>query len=52
MESKGAKFINDVSRAFKSQAAKSPSRYRLLDGTQTPDDVEKLIWKEVEPLLK
>jgi len=51
MESKGAKFTGDVSRAFKTQAEKSPSRYRLLDGSGTAEEVQQLLWKQIEPLL-
>ncbi|HYF51297.1 MAG TPA: dTMP kinase [Planctomycetota bacterium] len=51
MEAKGEKFMRDVAAAFRSQAERNPSRYRLIDGSGTPEEVRQLLWKQIQPLL-
>jgi dTMP kinase len=52
MESKGDKFLRDVSAAFKQAANEDPRIYKIVDGVGSIDEVQARIWKQVEPLLK
>jgi dTMP kinase len=51
MEAKGEKFIRNVAAAFKAQTERNPSRYRLIDGSGTPEEVQQLLWRQIQPLL-
>lgn len=52
MESKGRAFLKAVADSFRSTARREPTKYRLVDGRGSIDEVRGRIWDEVEPLLK
>ena len=51
MESKGEKFLADVSAAYRTFAEKS-SAYKLIDASGTVEQVQESIWRQVEPLIE
>ncbi|MFH0940046.1 MAG: hypothetical protein V1899_12310, partial [Planctomycetota bacterium] len=52
MESKGAKFIRDVAQSYLRVARQNRRQYQIIDGTGTPEEVSRRIWRQVEPLFR
>ena len=46
MEYKGDEFLEKVASAFwKAKQAANPNRYRLIDGSETKEEVFEMLWK-------
>ncbi|MBE7463252.1 MAG: dTMP kinase [Planctomycetes bacterium] len=51
MESKGARFLRDVSGAYKRHAERGRGKYKLVDAAGPIEEVRARLWKHVERLL-
>lgn len=52
IESAGAEFHARVREAFLNLASTDPSRFRVLDASQQPEEVADLVWEAVIPLTE
>jgi thymidylate kinase len=51
MESKGDRFLEDVSKAYYQATRRRGHEYTLIDANGLIGEVQQRIWSQVEPLL-
>jgi dTMP kinase len=51
MEAKGLIFIREVADAYLREARRNARAYRLVNGQGTVKEVQRRLWKQIEPLL-